>query len=60
MNKDRCSFCIYRNSNICAVTKAKEKNKGRICDNFRLDFVTLSEEDQKNVQKAIISMEVEQ
>jgi len=50
--KDRCEYCEYCNSWECG-DGYRIKND-TLCENFKLDFDTLSDDAKKQIQKRLI------
>jgi len=50
----RCDHCIYRNSWDCDDFKVSDD---RLCDSFKLDYDTLTNDQQREIQKRLMCQE---
>ena len=50
---DRCEHCEYRNGWECEDTWDRVPNY-KLCNSFKLDFDTLSDDVKKQIQKRLI------
>ena len=50
---ERCDYCAYRNSWECGDGWTRRRNY-IFCDDFELDFDTLTEKQKKAIQKILM------
>lgn len=52
----RCDYCEYRNYAECKYVEDRVENDV-VCNDFKLDFDTLSDKEKKTIQKRLMKSE---